>query len=514
MAMRLRDTICVLGLLIFVLSSRVEAADGVGGLSVQKGWYVHGDAVVLGYVQHNGWWRAGQRPNLARNAPQQAGPNRTEDLEQLTNAMLRYGYPGFEHNFGLWYDRRRDAHDERQRRDSRAKAPFLEQPWARTQQGVAWDGLPKYDLTKYNDWYFQRLKKFADLCDRQGAILFHNHYMQHALLETNAHYVDFPWRPTNCIQDTEMPNRNPAASAFYDISHPTRRALHRAYIRKCLDALGANTNVVFLCSEEFTGPKAFMEFWLDTIADWERETSAEGRKRRKVHVGLSATKDVLDGILADRERAKNISTIDLRYWWYQSDGRLFAPPGGRDVAGRFTHEIRRTTPEQIHRQVIEYRKKFPGKAIIHGNPGTRQHAWAAWTGGASMLVGQLPYPGKSDPKEYISPELCEAIQPSYEFVRKHLAATWPQMSCRDDLIQADNPVWCLATPSGECLIYAVRGGAMDVNLSNAAGSFRARWLDPRTGVLKNVREGAISGGAVVQFEAPDERDWALWLSLE
>ena len=162
--------------------------------------------------------------------------------------MLRFGYPGFEHNFGLWYDRRRDAHDDKQRNNGNGMPPFLEQHWARSGQGKAWDGLSKYDLTQYNNWYFQRLKQFADQCDRKGTILFHNHYMQHALLETNAHYVDFPWRPANCVQKTELPDRPPVAKAFYDVSHPLRRELHRAYIRKCLDVIGSNTNVVFLCS--------------------------------------------------------------------------------------------------------------------------------------------------------------------------------------------------------------------------------------------------------------------------
>jgi len=98
------------------------------GLQVQNGWYVHNGSVVWGNAQHNGWWRAGQRPNLTRNAPGQIRPNRIEDLGRLTDNMLRYGYPGFEHNFGLWYDRRRDAHDTNQRRDDKVVPPFLDSP--------------------------------------------------------------------------------------------------------------------------------------------------------------------------------------------------------------------------------------------------------------------------------------------------------------------------------------------------------------------------------------------------
>jgi len=42
----------------------VRNANRSTGLTVQNGWYVHNGRLVWGYAQHNGWWRAGQRPNL------------------------------------------------------------------------------------------------------------------------------------------------------------------------------------------------------------------------------------------------------------------------------------------------------------------------------------------------------------------------------------------------------------------------------------------------------------------
>lgn len=62
--------------------------------SVQGGWLAHEGRAVLGWIQHNGWWRDGQRPNLTRRSvgdPQgDIRPNRTEDLDAQTNNMLRY----------------------------------------------------------------------------------------------------------------------------------------------------------------------------------------------------------------------------------------------------------------------------------------------------------------------------------------------------------------------------------------------------------------------------------------
>jgi Family of unknown function (DUF6298) len=123
---------------MLALSLPLRADDPRTGLAVHNGWYTHDGQVVWGLAQHNGWWRDGQRPNITRNAPGDVRPNRTEDLVRLTDAMLQFGYPGFEHNFGLWYDRRRDAHDQARRADAMVRSPFLEQPWARSGKGKAW----------------------------------------------------------------------------------------------------------------------------------------------------------------------------------------------------------------------------------------------------------------------------------------------------------------------------------------------------------------------------------------
>ena len=52
-------------------------------------------------------------------------------------------------------------------------------------------------------------------------------------------------------------------------------------------------NVIQMIGEEFTGPTHFVKFWLDVIAEWEKETG------RKTIIGLSVTKDVQDEILND-----------------------------------------------------------------------------------------------------------------------------------------------------------------------------------------------------------------------
>jgi hypothetical protein len=425
--------------------------------------------------------------------------------------MREFGYPGFEHNFGLWFDRRRDAHDVIRRTDANIASPFLEQPWARSKSGAAWDGLAKYDLQRFNPWYFARLREFATLSDQKGTILLFNFYMQHALLENEAHYVDFPWRPANALQDTGMPDRIPAANAFYDVTHPLRRELHRLYIRKCLDELGNNTNVVFLLGQEFTGPLSFVQFWLDTITEWEKQTG------KRVLIGLGATKDSLDAILTDPIRGPSVSVLDLRYWWYLPNGSLHAPAGGREVPGRYAlGSARKTTPEQIYRQIFEYRRAFPQRAIIHTINADRQQTFAFLMGGGSLLVRFLEYPDSPAPEtwrppnRYIAPEETRIVQPLYDFINLYLSDRLNKTHPSPELINNPERNWCLAHLDHTYVVYALHGGTLELDLRHASGLFDLRWMNPRTGSVISAGSGKVPGGEVVRLDTPDLSDWLLW----
>ena len=61
------------------------------------------------------------------------------------------------------------------------------------------------------------------------------------------------------------------AEQFYDISNAERRKIHQAYIYQCLNNFKDNTGVIQLIGAEFTGPLHFVQFWIDTIKEWEKE---------------------------------------------------------------------------------------------------------------------------------------------------------------------------------------------------------------------------------------------------
>ncbi|HEY4109625.1 DUF6298 domain-containing protein, partial [Puia sp.] len=160
-------------------------------MRVVNGWLVRGKMVLAGRRDYEPWWTgtvrpygvAEAKPAITRWVPGRTGTGLTDDLDALTDTMERRHIIAMDHNYGLWYDRRRDDHERIRRMDGDVWPPFYELPYARSGRDTAWDGLSKYDLTKFNSWYWDRLRRMADLADEKGLVLIHQNYFQHNIIE-------------------------------------------------------------------------------------------------------------------------------------------------------------------------------------------------------------------------------------------------------------------------------------------------------------------------------------------
>ncbi|MEJ8819848.1 DUF6298 domain-containing protein [Lacibacter sp. H407] len=368
-------------------------------LQIKNGVLVRGDELITGKRSNVQWWNGGvqgrdiqqSKWHITRFVPGRSGKGLTDDLNEVVSEMKISKTIAIEHNYGLWYDRRRDDHQRVRRMDGEVWPPFYELPYARSGKETAWDGLSKYDLTKFNLFYWSRLKQFADLADQNGLLLVHQNYFQHNIIEAGAHYADFPWRTANNINNTGFvepvnyagDKRIFYAEQFYDISNPVRRELHKKYIRQCLNNFKDNNGVIQLIGEEFTGPTHFVKFWLDVIREWEKETG------KHPIVGLSVTKDIQDSILNIPAYASVVDLIDIRYWHYQTDGTAYAPKGGENLAPRQHARLlkpKKTSFEQVYRAVKEYRTKYPTKAVIYSGDNYPEFGMAAFMAGGSLPV--------------------------------------------------------------------------------------------------------------------------------
>lgn len=464
-----------------VLAPKLEI---IGGLISRK------SQLQIGRRQEVPWWNGGiqgkdllnAQPAITRWVPGRIGKGLTDDLDALTDSMIKNRIIGMEQHYGLWYERRRDDHERIRRMDGEVWAPFYELPFARSGKETAWDGLSKYDLTKYNPWYWSRLKTFANLADQKGLLLVHQNYFQHNIIEAGAHYADFPWRTANNINQTGFPEPVPYAGdkrifmgeQFYDISHPVRRAIHQNYIRQCLENFKDNHSVIQFIGEEFTGPFHFVKFWLETVGAWEKETG------NKQWIGLSVTKDVQDSILSIPTLAKLVDIIDIKYWHLQADGSFYAPKGGQNLAPRQHARLlkpKKTSFAQVYEAVKTYRQQYPNKAVIYSADSFDQFGWAVLMAGGSLpVLPALP----ADFLNAVSSMKPVTINGEYQLINQN----------KEWIIYCNNNLSHLST-------------------AEPTHIYQMAWIDPKNG--KIIQEMQVLGSALKEFSKPVSSDLVAWI---
>jgi len=473
-----------------VVQSPVQAPS----LQIQNGWIVRGNHILAGKRADVPWWSGGihgkdlynAKPAITRFVPGRIGKGFTDELEAVTDTMLAGNTIGIEQHYGLWYDRRRDDHERIRRMDGDVWAPFYELPFARSGKGIAWDGLSKYDLTRYNQWYWKRLKQFADLADAKGLVLVHQQYFQHNIIEAGAHYADFPWRTANNINNVGFPEpvnyagdkRIFMAEQFYDTAVMVRNRLHKQYIWQCLNNFRNNNGVIQLIGEEFTGPLHFVQFWADAIASWQQ------KNKKHPLIGLSVTKDVQDAILADKKRNAIIDIIDIRYWHYQADGSLYAPPGGQNLAPRQHARLlkpKRSLFEQVYRAVKEYKQQYPAKAVMYSGDGAEQFGWAVLLAGGSLPV----LPATTD--------------------RQLLNDVATMQVVTDTTLKALSSV-------NSMLLYAGDNPSVQINLSGKQGKWLVKYIKLSSGTALN--ETILITGGSIQTVAVPQGAGLVWLQQQ
>jgi hypothetical protein len=456
---------------------------------ITNGWITCDGKLLVGAITDTSWWRGNIRPNeaasfgpaLSRFVPGRSGKGFTDEPDELVEAMAARGQVALDHHYGLWYDRRRDDHERIRRSTGDVWPPFFEQPFARSGRGSAWDGLSQYDLTKFNPWYWSRLKQFADLCDQRGLVLFHENYFQHNIIEAGAHWVDCPWRTANNINQTGFPEPPPfagdkrifMAEQFYDENHPVRRELHRGFIRQCLNNFTNNANVIQFLSAEFSGPLHFTRFWLDTVNEWEKETG------RKEIIALAAPKNVQDAVLVDAQYRGVVDVICFRYWW-DTDRGTYAPDGGLSLAPRQFQRLLRSSPPtdaNLAAMASDYRGRFPEKPVIAASEQGLDLSHGGWA--YLCAGGSLPnLPRTTDAK------LLAAIPRMQR---------WAEASSKGH--------WVLREAGKQFLIYP--GADRTLDLSGESGTFRVSVVNPRTGEValgESVNAGSkatLPGATVV-----------------
>jgi hypothetical protein len=344
-------------------------------------------------------------------------------------------------------------------------------PFARTDAG-------KYDLTRFNEDYFRRLRERVGAARRRGI------YVSVMLFQgwsIYGHGYGNPWpvhpfnRANNVNGIDGDPDHDGEGKEVHSLAVPAVTRLQEAYVRKVVDAVNDLDNVLYEVTNETA---IFSKDWQYHVVNYLKEY--EAAKPKQHPVGMTAFDSGREGSMA----ALRAGPAD----WIS--------PQNEGASGDFQND----PPAADGKKVI-----ISDTDHLWGEGGDHHWVWK------SFLRGQNPTYMDRVAAITKSPE---GDIPGAEDTRCAMGAT-RRLAARVNLaaLRPHNELastrYCLADPGKEYLIYLPEGEEVTVDLSAARGTLAVEWVHPIEGSATSG--GSAGGGAKRTFKAPFEDDAALVL---
>lgn len=349
-------------------------------------------------------------------------------------------------------------------------------PYLRLGPGNAHDGKPKYDLTKFNPAFFDRLRALCTAARERGIFLqltlFDAWMIKHPHLwrlhayhrDNNINGVDGDPRNTSRGTDGEQ--------GFCSLGNPKVLDAQKAFIRKVVDAVNEFDNIFFeIANENYYN------------ADWER--------------GLC---QFIHDYEQNKPKQHLVMPLDLP---------------DHDYGGIKTYDIGRVHANLLKARALKQPLIFDTDGIGCPEDATvRKAAWTAFvSGGHVSYLDDSLQPGSEQGGDFRGSRRATLRQQlGYLAAFARQVRFWEMEP--DEALVVGNERRVVAgfalASANEVVAYLPDGGGVTLDLSNLKGALTARWFNPREGNGSEPFE--VAGGERRDLTAPDGKDWALHLT--
>jgi hypothetical protein len=362
---------------------------------------------------------------------------------------------------------------------------FDPMPFLRPGPGNALDGRPKFDLTKLNQAYFDRMRSRIIQAGDRGiyvsVMLFDGWSVAN---DKGGYHKNNPWKghPFNAQNNVNGINGDPKGHNdglnTQDLSVPAITQIQEAYVQKVIDTVSDLDNVLYEIDNEGDGSSyAWQVHMVNFIKSY------EAAKPQRHPVGMTA--------------------LYPGGW----DPDLFASPSDWISPNNDFDYLTNPPAADGSKVIVTDTDHLCGICVDH------TWIWKSFTRGLNVLymdgydiVGAEmagPTFNLNDPE---LPLMRKNMGYTMAYARRmNLAATTP----RADLCSTS---YCLANPSNdaaEFLVYAPKGGMIQVNLFGITGILQVEWLNPANG--KITTGNPTSGGGTQSFTPPFSGDAVLFI---
>lgn len=374
------------------------------------------------------------------------------------------------------------------------------QPWLRTGPGQATDGGLRFDLTKFDQSYFDRLRARTQALRNAGIYagiyLFTGEFLNIFRCSSDG-YPFTGANNINGIDDGYSGGRTGTGSITMTGPNAITR-FQDAYVENVIDTLNDLPNVLWIVSEEAPDNS---NWWNNHLISHAR--AYESRKPYQHPIGYAA----LIPSTETTDRALYNSNAD----WVAPSARISRPRSCGEG-----HPACKVNINDSDHSYWEMWKDTPQK--------NRNYAWENFMSGNQVLFMDpyLVYYPRENRNLCLSPTngICASLDPRWDNFRNNLGYIL-KYSRRLDLANVtpqsslSSTGDCLAqTPAvgAEYLVYAPSGGSFMVNLSAMPGSRKlaVEWFNPSTGAVI-VKAHIHSGASSQSFTPPFSGDAVLYL---
>lgn len=356
---------------------------------------------------------------------------------------------------------------------------FDPMPHARTGPGLARDGKPKFDLGRWNEAYFDRLRTRVIQAGERGI------YVSVMLFEgwciKSAYPASDPWpyHPYNIDNNVNGVDGDPDGDGradVYSLDVDDVVECQKRYVRKVVETVNDLDNALYeICNETPNEQRAFD--WQYDMVDFVHKLE---RSMPKQHpVGMTA------------EGGTQYNPI-----LFESPADWISPGRGPD------EEYKYDPPPADGSKVV-----LSDTDHLWGHGGNYQWAWKSFLRGMNVLFMDpwCPVPGQLR-AGYSGGTLNNTRDyPDWEPLRRNLGYT-RQYADRINLAastprgELSSSGFCLADPGTSYITYVPDDAKLVVDLSDGAGAFAVEWLSPRTGEIRKTEP--VPAGARRQLVSP------------
>lgn len=363
--------------------------------------------------------------------------------------------------------------------------------YERTGPGTAIDGKPKFDLSRFNDAFFDRLRDRVDIANSRGfyvsVMLFQGYELERRDRKIN------PWNghPYNRKNNINGIDGDPAHSdngfKLQTLEIPEITKLQEEYLKKIIDTVNYLDNVLYEVSNESHRSSTKWHYHvIDFVHEYER--------RKKQHpIGMTSQN-------AYKLRGLNEDLFGGPADW-------ISPSMEADSGYNYCYN----PPPGDGKKVV-----FSDTDHLWGIGGDSEWVWKSFTRGLNVLFMDPYDSGFMDPNDsgLINRGV---IDPDWESARRAMGQTL-EFSERIDLGkmiphgELSHSRYCLANPGQSYLVYYPQEMTkrVQVDLRDCVGWLSVEWYNPDT--CNSIQGEKVMGGGKKVFVSPFTNSAVLYLN--